>query len=62
MPHPLLSEDLLSIKSGADVFSNEGDKKEENTEGDDMCTAFGTLAISDIGATRFIGRLGADVR
>lgn len=62
-PHPLLSKDLLDIKSGIDVLEEPEPKekeKEEDVEADIYCE-FGTLSVSDQGEARFFGRSGAEV-
>ncbi|KAL5512411.1 hypothetical protein ACEPAG_3403 [Sanghuangporus baumii] len=63
MPHPLLSEPLLAIKSGVDGLTNEENEKEENEvadEEEELATAFGTLTVADSGASRFVGRVAAE--
>ena len=61
-PHPLLSEDLLSIKSGVDTVTNEG-KQDTKEEYDDpaLVEAFETLSVSARGEGRSIGRLATEV-
>lgn len=58
-PHPLLTENLLSIKHGVDA-PDDLQKELSNPEWD-IRTSFGTLAISDRGETRFVGRSSSEV-
>lgn len=65
-PHPLLSEDLLSIKSGVDDVTGENVPRKDAVEDDDddgdgVANAFGTLSVSEKGETRFVGRVAAEV-
>ncbi|KAL5480285.1 hypothetical protein ACEPAI_1555 [Sanghuangporus weigelae] len=63
MPHPLLSDPLLAIKSGVDGLTSEEKEKEETEvadEEEEMATAFGTLTVADCGASRFVGRVAAE--
>ena len=64
-PHPLLSGDLLAVKSGVDDLmkeSNEGNVVGVDADNDEeLASAMGTLTVSECGATRFIGRLAAEV-
>ncbi|RXW22701.1 hypothetical protein EST38_g3131 [Candolleomyces aberdarensis] len=61
-PHPLLSRDLMRIKSSLELHSavedqeKEALKKEEDGEETHYIDAFGTLAIRDDGAATFYGR------
>lgn len=57
--HPLLAEDLLSIKHGVDA-PDDLQKELSNPEWD-IYTSFGTLSISDRGETRFVGRSSSEV-
>ncbi|THH11525.1 hypothetical protein EW145_g571 [Phellinidium pouzarii] len=61
-PHPLLSEDLLPIKTGVDVHDEkESMKLEENEEEEpEISAAFGTLSMTERGETRFMGRAGSE--
>lgn len=62
--HPLLSEDLLAIKGGLDTPSNEeayNNQNEDNELDRQILDSFGSLAVSDKGTTRFIGRSGTEV-
>lgn len=77
-PHPLLSRELLKIKSSIelhaavddDVLSSQGISNKikdrqggEEEEGESVIDAFGTLAIRDDGAATFYGRsAGSEVR
>ena len=68
-PHPLLSRDLMKIKSSLELHSavedqeKEALKKEEDGEDTQYIDAFGTLAIRDDGAATFFGRsAGSEVR
>jgi hypothetical protein len=67
-PHPLLSRDLMKIKSSLELHSAVEDqekelKKEEDGEETQYIDAFGTLAIRDDGAATFYGRsAGSEVR
>ncbi|KAH8113147.1 hypothetical protein DFH11DRAFT_1510936 [Phellopilus nigrolimitatus] len=55
--HPLLSDELLSVKNGVDVIvDNETPDSEEHDPTNDVSDAFGTLAISERGEVRFVGR------
>lgn len=66
-PHPLLTRELLTIKSsielhaavGQDTFSGQGSSKtgqRSEDESESAIDAFGTLAIRDDGAATFYGR------
>ncbi|TDL25159.1 hypothetical protein BD410DRAFT_743893 [Rickenella mellea] len=55
-PHPLLSDELLSIKCGYDSCPAENP---DNIHEDDLTNEFGTLTLSDDGSARFIGSTGA---
>ncbi|KAJ2927653.1 hypothetical protein H1R20_g9438, partial [Candolleomyces eurysporus] len=61
-PHPLLSRDLMRIKSSLELHSavedqeKEALKREEDGEETHYIDAFGTLAIRDDGAATFYGR------
>ncbi|TDL25160.1 hypothetical protein BD410DRAFT_627633 [Rickenella mellea] len=55
-PHPLLRDDLLSIKSGYDTGNTE---KRDDSQQDDLTGEVGTLTVSDDGSARFIGPTGA---
>lgn len=57
--HPLLAENLLSIKHGVDA-PDDLQKELSNPEWD-IYTSFGTLSISDRGETRFVGRSSSEV-
>ena len=63
--HPLLAEALLTIKSGVDGLTNGENEKEEPEvpeEEEELTTALGTLTVADCGASRFVGRVAAEVR
>lgn len=61
-PHPLLSRDLLKVKSSLELHSavedqdKEGKVEAEDGEETSYIDAFGTLAIRDDGAATFYGR------
>lgn len=62
--HPLLREELLNIKNGlhdvgADGSTNGPTAPEDETISMQLHENFGTLAITDGGATRFIGVTGS---
>ncbi|KAI5123022.1 hypothetical protein M0805_007643 [Coniferiporia weirii] len=61
-PHPLLFEDLLSIKAGVDIPSgDEHVKLEENHEEDpEMSAEFGNLTIAEQGEARPAGCPGSE--
>lgn len=72
-PHPLLSRDLMKVKSGLELHSaanrrlGDGvlEEEEEEEEGEDSqyIDSFGTLAVRDDGAATFYGRsAGSEVR
>lgn len=56
-PHPLLREELLSIKFGPELQQPEEPQPSEDTISDTL-DAFGTLAIGDNGESRYFGRSG----
>ena len=56
-PHPLLSQDLLAIKTGVDVVA----EKDRIAADTDLLPNIGTLTISEHGEARFVGRTGAEV-
>ena len=58
-PHPLLSEEQLSIKYGSDA-QEEAEKNNSSSDWD-IYTSFGTLTISERGETRFVGRSSSEV-
>ena len=61
-PHPLLSDDLLAIKSGVDVITNETTQDSgEDFEDPALVEAFETLSVSARGEGRSIGRLASEV-
>lgn len=62
-PHPLLSNELLSIKNVTDTSEDsEVNKPKFDVDSEaDVFSEFGTLSISDQGETRFYGRSGAAV-
>lgn len=57
-PHPLLREDLLSIKHGPQPRQAD-ESRASDIDLADTIDAFGTLAIGDKGESRYFGRLGA---
>lgn len=66
-PHPLLSDNLLAVKTGVDLLVEEENVANDDTaefylDPNDLASSIGTLAISDKGDTRFVGRSGAEVR
>lgn len=61
-PHPLLGDEYLSIKS-CNYDGVEEEKEEEDPEQPiELTDAFGTLAITDKGEVRFMGRVSSEVR
>lgn len=61
-PHPLLGEEYLSIKScNYDGIENEKEEEDEIGEVVELTDAFGTLAITDNGEVRFMGRVSTEV-
>jgi hypothetical protein len=66
-PHPLLTRELLNIKSSLELHSAVdseviAESREEDAE-DSYIDAFGTLAVRDDGAATFYGRsAGSEVR
>ncbi len=58
--HPLLTRDLLQIKSSIDlhsaVESQDGPVEQEDVDESQYIDSFGTLAIRDDGAATFYGR------
>lgn len=68
--HPLLSRDLMKIKSSLELHSAVEEKEkdltgkvEEDSDDTQYIDAFGTLAIRDDGAATFYGRsAGSEVR
>lgn len=63
-PHPLLSRDLLEIKSSVELHSASlaagvtnanADSSSDNSENEMVFELFGTLAVRDDGGTRFFG-------
>ncbi|TDL25161.1 hypothetical protein BD410DRAFT_765770 [Rickenella mellea] len=58
-PHPLLRDDLLSIKTGYDAGEAAKAAKAEDPHQDDLTGEVGTLTVSDDGSARFIGPTGA---
>jgi DNA-binding transcriptional MocR family regulator len=63
-PHPLLSEDLLSVKTGVDDVTGENVPPKEDLGDDEeegMINALGTLKVSAPGDSTFMGRVSAEV-
>ena len=60
--HPLLSEELLEIKSGVGIFSEKAgpDIGSDDLTGDLVCD-LGTLSISERGEACFMGRGSSEV-
>lgn len=57
-PHPLLTKDLLEIKT----VSHSDDSEDSPDSADaDIYDDFGTLTITEKGLTHFVGRSGAEV-
>ena len=69
--HPLLSEDLLKIKSGVDLIEEDTNNSNGDTPGtrpslfdndiSAVSSEFGTLSISEKGDTCFVGRSSPEV-
>lgn len=63
-PHPLLKDDLLKIKFGAEAInpkSPEGSDEDDNTQA--SIDALGTLTLEESGESRYFGRsAGSEVR
>lgn len=57
-PHPLLTDEMLSIKTGVDLPENE----EATDEVPELAVQLGTLAISHGGRSLFVGNVGSEVR
>lgn len=55
--HPLLREELLSIKRGVGPSNSAPEGDTDGPEGD-YVEAMGTMSISERGVSRFIGRTG----
>ena len=63
-PHPLLSDNLLSVKNGVLQQSRQSSPDDSSTHPEqgpesDILETFGTLRIGDDGATRFLGATAA---
>ncbi len=54
-PHPLLSENLLSVKNGVVQQTPPETNDDEQGPELDILETFGTLRIGDDGGTRFLG-------
>lgn len=67
-PHPLLSRELLKIKSSIELHAAVDEEvvaqsRKQEPEEEGVIDAFGTLAIRDDGAATFYGRsAGSEVR
>lgn len=57
-PHPLLTKELLEIKT---VSSSQDCEESSEATDTDTYDNFGILKIADRGITNFLGRSGADV-
>ena len=55
-PHPLLTDELLSIKTGVDLPEEE----EPVDEVPELAISLGTLAISHGGKSLFVGNVGSE--
>lgn len=63
-PHPLLSDNLLSVKNGVLQQSRQSSPDDSSAHPEqgpesDILETFGTLRIGDDGATRFLGATAA---
>lgn len=56
-PHPLLSNECLSIKSGVDLPG----KEEVQDEVPELAVTLGTLTITHAGQSLFAGNVGSEV-
>ena len=62
LPHPLLSDEHLAIKSCIyDGNENEKPREADAEEPVELTDAFGTLAITDGGEVRFMGKISSEV-
>ncbi|KAI5123018.1 hypothetical protein M0805_007639 [Coniferiporia weirii] len=59
--HPLLSEELLLIKTGVDIsVADESSANDENDPAGELTGALGTLTISKRGEAYFVGRVASE--
>lgn len=63
LPHPLLREELLSLKVNLDysLDNDDEDPRENKEEEEDLSVSLGTLSISHAGQSFFEGRAGSEV-
>ena len=68
MTHPLLTEELLEVKTGFGFSESVAERstheleEEESIETAEITSGLGVLAISDGGAVQFLGSSGSEVR